>query len=316
MGSSSTSAEVLADVAPGAARRPSDLQLTAMLSVVILTWSANFVIAKVALAELPPLLVVGLRTLLTGLFILPVYWWEQRSAEPRRWTAREAAKLFALGFVGVTINQGFFVIGIGLTTVAHAAIVVGLTPMVTLLVAILAGQERMNWRRLGGMILALAGLASIQLLHRDAGPKPPSLVGDLFIFLSSLAFALFGVFGKKVSGRYSSVTVNTFAYLGGGLALLPLTLWWALPVDFARVPAGAWASLLYMALGPSLLGYLMFYAVLKHMAASRVLMFTYVNPVLAILLGIVFLAERPGPALYLGGALVLAGVFVSEPRRS
>jgi len=74
----------------------------------------------------------------------------------------------------------------------------------------------------------------------------------------------------------------------------------------------AWASILYMAAFSSVAGYLILYWVLRWMPASRVGMFVYAQPVMATVLGIVLLHEAPGAALYAGGALVLAGVLVSE----
>jgi drug/metabolite transporter (DMT)-like permease len=67
-----------------------------------------------------------------------------------------------------------------------------------------------------------------------------------------------------------------------------------------------------MAVFSSVLGYLMYYYALTHMPASRVSTFSYLQPVLAIFLAMVFLGERAEPSLFSGGALVLAGVFLAE----
>jgi drug/metabolite transporter (DMT)-like permease len=86
---------------------------------------------------------------------------------------------------------------------------------------------------------------------------------------------------------------------------------------WAGVPWEGWAGLLYMALLASVVAYLIFYWALRHLAASRLAAFTYIQPVLATLLGIEYLGERLTKNVVIGGALILAGVYLAErmPRR-
>jgi drug/metabolite transporter (DMT)-like permease len=139
-----------------------------------------------------------------------------------------------------------------------------------------------------------------------------TLHGDLLIFLGALSFSIFTVMGKRVSGSFSSITLNTFAYVGGGLTLLPLVLWQGGSIPFAGVSAGAWASVVYMALFPSVLCYLIYYYALTHIPASRVSAFSYAQPLIATALAVPLLGERPGAGLVAGGALVLTGVIMAE----
>src|SRR5699024_3495607 len=153
--------------------------------------------------------------------------------------------LLGLGLLGVGLNQVFFVSGLARTSVAHAALMIGLTPISVLALACLAGQERMNVTRLAGMVIALGGIAVLQF-----GPgsyESGSLLGDVIVFCGGFVFAGLTVIGKSTMGRVGGVVVNTFAYAGTGLILLPLTVWLAVDFPFSRVTPAAWASLLYMA---------------------------------------------------------------------
>jgi drug/metabolite transporter (DMT)-like permease len=91
-----------------------------------------------------------------------------------------------------------------------------------------------------------------------------------------------------------------------------MTLWYAAGFDFGRVTPGGWASLVYMAAFPSVVSYLIYYWALTHVTASRVAAFSYLQPLLATLLGVALLDEKVTGWLIAGGALVLAGVFVTE----
>jgi len=283
-----------------------------MLMLMVSAWALNFVISKVALREMPATFVVGIRNIVAGLFILPFYFWERRTSGPATWTWKEAPVLFLLGFLGIAMNQLFFILGIARTTVAHAAVVIGLSPVLTTVVAILAGQERLNVKRLAGMALALSGVGVLQLAHVNSSSKDATVLGDLLILLSGLAYALFTVLGKRFTASHSGITMNTFAYAGSGVALLPLTWFASQGVDPLSFTWKSWLSVGYMAVFSSVMGYMILYWALRWMPASRVSMFSYAQPVIATTLGILVLQESPSSSLYTGGALVLAGVLISE----
>jgi drug/metabolite transporter (DMT)-like permease len=213
--------------------------------------------------------------------------------------------------LGVTLNQVFFIAGLSRTSVAHAAIIIGLTPMQVLVIAWLRGQERITARKAAGMAIALAGVAVLKAFEPAAG-NGATVLGDFVVLLGGLCFALFTVFGKEVTAQYSTITMNTYAYVGGGLALLPLTLWEAARAPLAHVSAGAWVAAVYMALFPSVLAYLIYYHALAHMTATRVSAFSYLQPVFASIMGVAILGESLAAPVVAGGAVILGGVYLAE----
>ncbi|MBC7926079.1 MAG: DMT family transporter [Bryobacteraceae bacterium] len=288
----------------------SPVRLYALILLMVLIWSANYVIGKFALREMPPLLVVGLRMLISGLAMLPIYFWNQRSTGNRGWTARDLPLILGLGLLGVGLNQLLFVVGLSRTTVAHASLMIGLTPILVLSFAALSGQERLSPLRILGMLCALGGIAVLQF-----GPSTDKIAtpaGDVLVFLGGLTFAIFTIVGKATMGRVGGIVVNTCAYAGTGLAMLPLTIYLGRDFNFSAVTPAAWASLLYMAICPSVIAYLIYYHALSRIPASRLSTFTYLQPLLATGMAIPLLGEHPTAGLMTGGALILAGVFLAE----
>ena len=286
--------------------------LYALIFLMVAFWSGNYIAGKIALRELSPLFLAGLRIGLAGVTMLPLYMWERRT-EPRPSGSgpRDIVQLLLLGLFGVTLNQFFFIVGLSRTSVAHAAILIGLTPIQVLIIARLRGQELITARKAVGMAIALAGVAVLKAFEPADGAGATWL-GDFFIILTGLCFALFTVFGKEVTERYSTITMNTYAYVGGAVALLPLTLWEAARQPLATVSAGAWLAAIYMALFPSVIAYLIYYHALAHMAASRVSAFSYLQPVFASIMGVAILGESLGAPVIAGGAVILAGVYLAE----
>jgi drug/metabolite transporter (DMT)-like permease len=285
--------------------------LYALILLMVAFWSGNYIAGKIALRELSPLFLAGLRIGLAGVAMLPLYAWERHTTPPRKRSRRDIVQLLLLGLLGVTLNQFFFIIGLDRTSVAHAAILIGLTPIQVLIIAGLRGQERITARKAAGMAIALAGVAVLKAFEPAAGTGATWL-GDFFILITGLCFALFTVFGKEVTRQYSTITMNTYAYVGGAVALLPLTLWEAARQPLAHVSAGAWLAAIYMALFPSVVAYLIYYHALAHMAASRVSAFSYLQPVFASIMGVTILGESLGTPVIAGGVVILAGVYLAE----
>jgi drug/metabolite transporter (DMT)-like permease len=288
------------------------LTLYALIALMVVFWAANFSIAKYALREFPPLLLSGLRLLLAAGLILPLYWWERRR-KTAAVTFDDIRLLMIIGVIGVALNQVFFVIGLSRTSVAHSALIIGLTPMVVLLMAAMKGQEKISARKAVGMFIALGGVAILKTFEvKHAGGGGPSWTGDLFTFGAITMFAVLTVFGKAATERHSPVTVNAFAYVGAAVGLAPFTGWQAWRFGFGQVSLSAWASLLYMAMFSSVVCYLIYYYALTHMAASRVSAFSYLQPPLASGLGVVVLGEPLTIPLVVATAVVLFGVFLTE----
>jgi drug/metabolite transporter (DMT)-like permease len=284
--------------------------LYALIFLMIVFWSGNYIVGKIALREFSPLLLASLRIGFAGLFMLPFYAWENRD-RAARWTRRDVPLLLSMGVFGVTLNQVFFVLGLSRTSVAHAAIIIGLTPMLVLILACLRGLERMTAAKAAGLAIALAGVAVLKVFE-PASATGATWAGDFFAFLAALFFAIFTVSGKEATERFSSVTVNTFAYGAGALALAPVVFWGASRHALAHISAAAWLSMLYMALFSSVLAYLIYYFALARISASRVSAFSYLQPVFATAMGVAILGERLAASVIAGGLIILCGVCLAE----
>jgi drug/metabolite transporter (DMT)-like permease len=279
-----------------------------LLTLMVAFWSFNYIATKIALRGFPAILLAPMRTAIAGAVILPFYFTHARRNS--RWSLREAAILSVLGICGVALNQVFFVLGLGRTSVAHCAILIALTPVQVLLLAAAAGQETLTWRKLIGLAVALSGVAFLQI-SRD-GSAAPSITGDLLILLSGFSLAIYTVFGKSVTRRHDSITMNTFAYAGGAIALSPIIFWNGRHFDFSAVTPASWLALTYMAVFSSVVSYIIYNYALARLPASRVSAFSYLQPFFATLMAIPMLGEHLTAPLLAGGALVLAGVWTTE----
>ncbi len=275
-----------------------------LIALMVLLWSGNYIVAKIALRELPPLLLMGVRMILAALVIVPVYLARSRAKLSRR----EIVRLVGLGIFGVALNQLFFIIGMSRTTVAHSALMIGLTPVLVLLIAGSLGMEKITSTKVAGMATAIAGVAILQSARGGA----PSVLGDCFVFLGALVFSIFTVMGKRSVAQVDAITVNTFAYVGSAIAMLPVTLWQARAIPISGFSLTVWLCLFYMAAFSSVLCYVIYYFAIQRMSASRVSALSYFQPFLASLMAVFWLGEQITLPLVAGGSVIFAGVLLTE----
>jgi len=232
-----------------------------------------------------------------------------------RTTLHDLWTFLYLGFLGVTVNQVCFTIGLHYTSVTHSAIIVGMGPIYALVLAKLFRLESATLRKILGMIVSLLGVLLLAT-SRNSAQHLPSLLGDFTTFIGSLGFAFYAVLGKRVAARYDALTMTTYNFLFGALFVLPLAINRAIAIgpvaNWLAIRWPAWAGMIYMALFSSTLAYLFYFWLLRYLEVTQLAAYNYLLPVSAALLGIVFLGERGSWAELLGGGLALAGVYFVE----
>ena len=289
--------------------------LYSLISLMTLLWSANFIIGKIALREFPPLLLAAIRIVLAGIVLAPIYWQNVRGAGKRWWPRGNVALLVFLAVCNVG-NQLLFILGLSRTSPAHSAWIIGASPIFVLLIAARIGLERITWRKTAGMAMALAGVVYLAgqaagRAHPGAPLAQPSPAGDALTALGAILFAFFAVYAKKAAESYGTVVVNGFAFMGGALILAPI-IFWQRAFPFAHVSAAGWSSLIYMAVFPSVVCYIIYYHAITRIAASRVAAFVYLEPIVATLLAVAFLDERITAPLVASGTVIFSGVYLTE----
>ncbi len=266
-------------------------------------------LGKIALTEFEPRAVLVWRLLVGSSVILAVAAWRHgRAALPG---PRDLVRLAGLSLLGVIINQYLFLEGLHRSTAVNAGLLMAVIPVGTCGLAVALGVERLTTRKRAGIALAVVGVVWL-FAGRGASVGRDTLMGDLMLATNALSYSFFLVFAKPVLARLPNLVVVAWLFLFGAFSVPWLAL------DVAWVPAGAervhWLALAGVLLFPTILAYIGNAIVLSRTHASTTAVFVMLQPFIAAGLGMLVLGERPDPAVWLTGALVLSGLWlVSTP---
>jgi drug/metabolite transporter (DMT)-like permease len=313
------------EIHSSAGRVPTRTVIAASIAILVVVWAVNFIAAKIGLLYLPAMAMASFRVVFAGTVMVPTYFLcsrlpafaESAALRRRGFAARDFWIFLYLGFFGVTVNQICFTVGLHFTSVSHAAVIVGMGPIYILGLVVLFGLERATGHKVVGMLLALLGIA-VLASENEISVHSASLEGDAITMTGSIGFAMYVVLGKRVAGKYDTLTMTAFNHFAGALLVLPIAIYEAAHLSRGGIwslPWQAWAAVLYMAVFGSAVAYVFYFWLLRYLGASQLAAFTYVLPVLATILGILWLGEKGSWVQVLGGVVALGGVYWIESGR-
>lgn len=281
----------------------------ALLAVTL--WGISFVATKIALAEMSPVALIFTRFALGTASLYAVLVLRRES-----WSVPRAAwpNLALLGFVGVFVHQMIQVHGLTLTTAVRTGWLIGVIPLWSALLAWVLLREPFGPRRIAGLVLGFAG-AVIVVTRGSFDPAVlglPSTKGDLLVLASTVNWAVYTVLARGTIGRLGSARAMAASVLLGWLMLLPFFLRESGWAAWSGLSPGAWGAVVFLGVGCSGIAYLLWYAALARMDATRVSAFLYVEPLVTCAAAVPILGETLGLATVAGGLVVLAGVALVQ----
>jgi drug/metabolite transporter (DMT)-like permease len=273
-------------------------------------WASNIIAGKFALRSMGSLALAQTRVTGAGvIFAIAFLLWPNRP--PLRLTARGLGYLALTALVGITLNQIFFIGGIGRTSAAHAALIIALGPVIVLILSCAMRLEALTMLKSIGAAVAFAGVVVLTTGKTQPGASV-TLWGDFIVFLGTAVFAYYTILLKKVAARYDALSLNTVLFVFGAVFMLPFSAREFLAVRWSAQPAEAWWGIAFLVTCGSVLAYLIFAFALTELTATRVAAFNYLQPVIAAALGVWLLGETLTARVIVGGAFILAGVYLTE----
>jgi drug/metabolite transporter (DMT)-like permease len=277
-------------------------------------WGSTYTAIRIGAAEMPALLLAGTRFLIAGAILL--FWCRLRGLRllgtPKTMMVLAAVGLLLLGGGNVGLVYAEKTVPSGL-----ASLMLAVVPLyVALIEMILPGGEPLSRRGWLGMAIGFSGLAALvwPSLHSGLGGNRELLWAILALLGGAFSWAVGSIVSRRARLQVNSFVAASWQMLvaGGFCTLLGSMLGqWK---DF-HLTVSAAGSLAYLITGGSLLGYTGFIYLIEHVPVAKVSSYAYVNPMVAVLLGILFLHERPEKAEFAGMAAIVVAVFLMTTSR-
>jgi len=280
----------------------------AAFAAMSLIWGVPYLFIKVAVDDgISPAFLSFARVAIAAAVLLALAWKAGVLEQLRghwTWVAAYAVAEIALPFPLIAAGEQY-------VSSSLTAIMIACVPLLVALLAIRYDRaERATGIRLVGLLVGLGGV--VALVGIDVAGKTDELIGTGLIVLAAAGYAV----GPMVLNR-KMPHLDARAMMGGSLAIAALLL--AIPAAFTvpaeLPPANALASIVVLGLICTALAFVVFSVLIREVGPGRALVFTYVNPVVAVALGVVILGERPGAGAVAGLLLILAGSWLSTDGR-
>ena len=289
---------------------PSRFALLTAFAIVYVIWGSTFLAILFAIETLPPFLMASARFLVAGSLLYAWSRFVSGAAAPSPVNWRATAVVGALLLLG---GNGLLVWSEQRIPSGVAALLVGTVPCFMVLIEWLRpGGSRPTGPVIAGLCLGLLGLA--WLIGPDAllGGGRADLIGAVVVVLGSFSWAVGSIYSRHAATPPSPFLSTAMQMIGGGVALLLLSLLLGEPwaFDASGVSLRSALGLLYLVLFGSIVAFSAYIWLLRVSTPTRVSTYAYVNPVIAVALGHVFLKEEVPKSAALAGALVLAAVVM------
>jgi len=276
-------------------------------------WAVSFVATKIALEVVPPLTVVSLRLLIAAGCFLPVLMtggrWKTAANGPT------LLKLLGLSLFGAGLHYGFQTVGLQTTNASNASVYVATGPITILLLAVVFLGEKLNVRKILGIVIAVAGVLVVMGMDTITGFElDGNLVGDLLVFASIVMWGCFTVFGKKVTDQLGALTVTAAVTLIGAAWMTPVGVLEMQRTGFslAEITPTAWAAVTYLGAACNFLAVLLYFTALQRTESQKVGVYLYSIPPMTAVAAAMVLGEPITLGLIVGTTLVIAGVSLTE----
>lgn len=195
-------------------------------------------------------------------------------------------RVAACAFFGVAFNMLTFFKGLSLTSPISAAVLMVTTPIIVLLLSAILIREKLQARKVGGILLGLAGTVMLIYYGKSSGNAPDPFLGNLLVFVNAASYGLYLILVKKLMDRYNAFSFVNWIYLIGFLMVLPFGWPELQGVNWQGFDTSVWLKTGFVVVFSTFLTYLLNLLSMKTLRPVTVAVFIYLQPLFAAIFSI------------------------------
>jgi drug/metabolite transporter (DMT)-like permease len=282
------------------------------LIITNIIWGGASPIFKFALQNIPPFTLAFIRFFFAGLIFLPLALKNFQKISVRQWF-----EIFLVGFFGVFVNITFFFLGLKKTESINVPIIGSSGPVFIYFFSILFLKEKPKLKVFLGMLFALVGVFLIILSPILLDGKKiylGEIEGNFFIVLATFGSVFSTIIGKDLLKKVNPYFVSAFSFLSSSILFLLFVPKELISWSFYKLNLAGWVGIIYGVFFSSAAAYFLYYYGLSKIDAQEVGLFTYIDPIAAVIIAMPLLHEFPTIYYIIGSFLVFGGIYLAEGR--
>lgn len=263
---------------------------------------------------IPPLGIFTLRSIFAG----ALFWAVSLFLPQEKIDRKDYIRIFIASMLGFFACQITFLTGISHITPMDCSILSAMSPICTMLIAAMVIKEPITLKKALGVAISFAGIIYLifNRVNAPGGVAESTPFGILMMVFNVLSFAMYlGIF-KPLIAKYSVVTFMKWIFLFAACVSTPLSIKGLTEVDWAGIPSIQYAELAYLIICATFISYFLIPVSQKRIRPTLVSMYSYVQPIIAIVISIVIGMEILTWQKVLAAALVFGGVVIVSKSRS
>ncbi|TXE05658.1 EamA family transporter [Gelidibacter salicanalis] len=285
--------------------------LLAFFSIYII-WGSTYLLNKIAVTELPPFMLAAMRFITAGVLIFII---AKLMGKPLAITKKQLINTAIAGFLFLTFGNGIVVWALKYVDSGFAALEISAQPLVVLILMRVFQGKKIQAMSVLGVILGIIGIYLL-VSQNEVVSKEGSILGMIMIFVCMVSWATGSLFVGKAD-LPSNYFVNTgYQMIAGGIMLVILSIIfgesWSLPHVWSEKVQ---VSMVLLVVFGSIVAFTSFNFLLKRVSPEKVATSTYVNPIIALLLGWYFLNEVITTQSIVAAIVLLTGVYFINTKK-
>jgi drug/metabolite transporter (DMT)-like permease len=285
-------------------------RLDFLLLLMILIWGSNFSIVKVALRDFPEVPFNAMRLVTATAVFMALIFGTRARERLTALTRRDWIELFFLGSIGTFLYQFCFVASVKRTSVANGSLIIGVSPIVIALLSALAGHERIRPVRWLGIGVAMLGLYLV--VGRGVDLSQQTWRGDLLMMGGVICWAVYSVGSQPILKRHSPLIVIAVTFTIGATLYVVTMIPVMLVTDWRAVSGFSWLLMLTSAVLALNVSYWIWYTGLQRLGGSRTSVYSYLTPVVAMIVAAIWLGETISANQLAGAGAIFAGLLITR----
>jgi len=256
------------------------------------------------------------RTFVASLFLGTIILIKKEHPQFIKAVKKEWKYFILLGIVGIALFNITQNVGQYYTSSVLGGVIQNINPLIILLLAVIFLHEVITRNKIIGMIIGFLGMIVVVFSGQNIAEilNSQTFLGNILMLGSAICWAVYSILNKKVLKKYSALHLTTIALIVGWIILLPLAIIFEDVNTITSLSLKSWSIILYLAIFSSGLTYFLWNYALGRMDASKVSVFVFFVPIIAIGIGVLFLKEPITIFTLIGIVLVLFGIYLTEKK--